>query len=320
MSIVTLTLNPALDLYATIETIEPERKLHCGPVETTPGGGGVNVARAVHRLEGSATAIVALGGTAGIGLRDQLRDEGVVVVPVEVRGTTRQDLTVTETTSGRQYRFVLPGAAIDHDEIERCAAEVMGRLDPGAIVVVSGSMPPGVEAADLAAIVTAVRERGGKAVVDTSGPLLAAAAEAGVHVLKPSLHELAAHAGRSLESLPQITGAAEQLMRSGPNTAALVSLAARGALLVARDEVPLLITPPAVAVSSVLGAGDSLVAGLVVAMQRGATLPEAARYGVACGTAAVMGAGHTLCAPADVATIVRDVVVSPLALADLSLS
>src|SRR5580765_2220583 len=100
MTILTLTLNPALDLYAAVPHLEPSRKLHCDRVETNPGGGGVNVARAVTRLGGAATAIVACGGSTGAWLRDLLRAEGVVVVPITTNGITREDLTVTETSTG----------------------------------------------------------------------------------------------------------------------------------------------------------------------------------------------------------------------------
>jgi len=316
MTILTLTLNPALDRYVAIPRLEPSRKLHCDHVETSPGGGGINVARAVHRLGGAATAIVACGGSAGVWLRDLLRAEGVVVVPITTTAITREDLTVTELSSGQQYRFVLPGATLERHELERCVAEVLSRLDPRPIVVISGSLPEGVEPGQLAELVTEIRHHCGRAVVDTSGAALVAAADAGAYLLKPSVNELAELTERRLSNVGEIAAAASELLEAGPNEAVLVSLAAAGALLVHRGETPVMVKPPSVPVISALGAGDSLVAGVVLSLERGAQLVEAVRYGVACGTAAVTAAGHTLCSGHDVEALLPDVVVSPAALAD----
>src|SRR5215207_9826896 len=106
--IVTLTLNPAIDVCAAVPALEPERKLHCTDAETSPGGGGVNVARAIHRLGGIATAVFPCGGSTGALLCELLDAEGVTIVPVAASGITRENFAVTELSTGRQYRFVLP--------------------------------------------------------------------------------------------------------------------------------------------------------------------------------------------------------------------
>jgi 6-phosphofructokinase 2 len=312
MTILTLTLNPAVDVCAAVSRIEPERKLHCTGAAMSPGGGGVNVARAIHRLGGFATAIFPSGGSTGALLCELLRAEGIPIRPVAATGITREDFAVTELLTGRQYRFVLPGPTLYEDELQMCVEEVRNELTPGALVVISGSLPRGVEPSQLAAIAAVVRQGGGQVVVDTSGPALSAAARTGVYLLKPSVNELSGHAERPLTTDGEITNAALRLLDAGPNQAVLVSLAAAGALLVRVDEPPVRICPPAVRAISAIGAGDSLVGGLVLALERGEDVVEAARYGVAAGTAATVASGHTLSHPEDVDRILPDVLTRPL--------
>jgi 6-phosphofructokinase 2 len=307
MTIVTVTLNPALDVCTSVPYIEPERKLHCTDAEMSPGGGGVNVARAVHRLGGVATAVFPWGGTTGALLCELLGGEGVPVRPVGASGITREDFAVTELATGRQYRFVLPGPSLSAAELERCVEAMLDGFTPGSIAVLSGSLPGGVEPSQLTAMARVARQRGGRVIVDTSGPALGDAARSGVYLLKPSVNELRAHVGHEVTTDAEIGDAARQLLAAGPNHAVLVSLAAEGALLVRADGPAVRICPPAVRAVSAIGAGDSLVGGLVLALERGQDLLEAARHGVAAGTAATVSSGHGLCHPADVDRILPDV-------------
>jgi 6-phosphofructokinase 2 len=148
--------------------------------------------------------------------------------------------------------------------------------------------------------------------VDTSGPALRAAAEAGVFLLKPSLNELSGQASRPLGSEREIAAAARQLLDAGPNHAVPVSVAAEGALLVGADEPVVRICPPAVRAVSAIGAGDSLVAGMVLALDRGEGLVDAARFGVAAGTATTISSGHSLCRAEDVDRILPEMYAQPL--------
>ena len=312
MTIVTVTLNPAVDVSTSVHHIQPERKLHCTGSERSAGGGGVNVARAIHRLGGAAIAVFPWGGTTGALLCDLLRGEGVPVLAVAATGITREDFAVTELTTGRQYRFVLPGPTLSAAELQSCVQAMLGALTPGSIVVLSGSLPGGVEPAQLAATAWMAREQGARVVVDTSGPALGDSARTGVYLLKPSVNELRLHAGRELTTDVEVADAARRLLEAGPNHAVLVSVAAEGALLVRGDEPPVRICPPAVRPISAIGAGDSLVGGMVLALERGHDVLEAARYGVAAGTAATISSGHGLCHPADVDRILPDVYTRPL--------
>jgi 6-phosphofructokinase 2 len=307
MTILTVTLNPALDVCAAVPVVEPDHKLHCTDAELTPGGGGINVARAVHRLGGSATAVFPYGGSTGDLLCDLLLGEGVPIVGVPIAGVTREDFAVRETATGHEYRFVLPGPMLTPAELASCVDQVLRHADAGSFVVISGSLPPGADPSVLAEIATAARDRTCSVIADTSGPALASVARAGAYLIKPSINELSGYAGRTLTSAEDIIEAADDLLRSGPNHAVLVSLGAEGALLLVAGEPVIAVSAPAMRVVSAVGAGDSLVAGLVLAMAAGHSLPEAARRGVAAGTAATVAAGHTLCRATDVDSILPQV-------------
>jgi 6-phosphofructokinase 2 len=311
MAVLTVTLNPALDVWASTPRVEPERKLHCTESELTPGGGGINVARAIHRLGGRAVALFPVGGSSGELLCDLLVSEGVPICPVPVAGLTRESVAIKETETGRSYRFVLPGPTFEDRDLEACIDEMRRRVEPGSFVVVSGSLPRGTEPDRLALLMTAADDCAALTVVDTSGPALAVAARHGAYLIKPSLNELRIQED-ALESDEAIVRAARRLLGRGPNGAVLVSLAARGALLVTADGPALMVHAPAVPTVSPVGAGDSLVAAVVLAIERGLDLREAARQGVAAGTAATMAVDHTLCHADDVARLLPFVYVSEL--------
>jgi 6-phosphofructokinase 2 len=298
-TIVTVTLNPALDVWATTALVAPERKLHCTDAEYTPGGGGINVARALRQLGVEARALFPSGGSTGELLCDLLLGEGTAIEPIPVAGTTRESLAVREAATGRYFRFVLPGPVVTHDELERCIAVVRRRVTPQTLVVISGSLPEGMAPERLALVIAAAQEAGAAVIVDTSGAALDVAARCGVLLLKPSLNELRRHAGRDLPTDAAIVEAACALRDLGPTGAVLVSLGSAGALLVSRGEPAIFVAAPIVPIVSAVGAGDSLVAGVALALQRGCDLQEAARWGVAAGTAATLSADHALCDRAD---------------------
>ncbi len=295
MPIVTVTLNPALDVWASTELVEPERKLHCTDREHTAGGGGINVSRALRHLGVDAPAVFPCGGSTGALLRDLLADEGTSIEPVAVSGTTRESLAVRETATGRYYRFVLPGSTLSDAELSACVAAVRRVVVPGAWVVISGSLPSGVGAEHVVDVMAAAEKAGARIVIDTSGSALDLAARHGAFLLKPSLNELRRHCGGALATETAIIAAARAMLALGPNRAVLVSLGPAGGLLVQEGCPALLYHAPIVAAVSAVGAGDSLVAGVVFGLERGLSLEEATRWGIAAGTAATLAPDHTLC-------------------------
>jgi 6-phosphofructokinase 2 len=293
-TIVTLTMNPAIDASTSVERVTPDDKLRCGPLRREPGGGGINVARAIGRLGGEALALYPAGGAIGALLETLLDNEPVRHVRLDVAGSTRENVTVSESSTERQYRFVMPGPQLEEAE---CAAilERIDALDPSPdYLVASGSLPPGMGPEFHAQLARRARAQGTRFVLDTSGASLREGLASGAWLIKPNLRELGQIAGRDVSDDPEQERVARELVDSGVVEVVVVSLGAGGALLVTAGRCER-IRAPTVPIRSRVGAGDSTVGGIVLGMVRGMEVGDAVRYGVAAGAAAVMTPGTELC-------------------------
>ncbi len=296
--VVTLTMNPCLDLGVVVDRVVPDRKLRCGPPRREPGGGGVNVARAIRRLGGDALAIFPAGGPTGERLRELLAAEGVAHRALAIAGRTRENFNVDEVTTAHQFRFVLPGPELTAAEREACLEEIAALRPFPAYVVASGSLPPGVPADFFARLARLVRKSGGRLVLDTPGEPARQALDEGVFLFKPSLREFQQLARLADLEERHLAHEAHRWVESGRCEILVLSLGAGGALCVTAggsDRVP----SPTVTVRSTIGAGDSLLAGFVLRLLQGRPRAEALRFGVAAGAAAVMSLGTSLCRRAD---------------------
>ena len=291
-AITTLTLNPSLDVATSIHSVAPEIKLRCAAPGFHAGGGGINVARAVHFLGGAALAVYAAGGHTGAKLAQLLDAEGIARRAMPIAGTTRESFTCYEDSSGLQYRFTLPGPALAEAEWRACLDAC---FDASAdCLVVSGSLPGGVPADFYAELAERARAHGGRLIIDSAGDAVKSARNRGVYLLKPNLRELSRLAGGQLRDESDIKSAAQQQIADGLAEVLLVSLGAAGAALATSADYTKL-RAPIVPIRSKVGAGDSMVAGIALALARGESLLDAARFGVAAGSAAVMTPGTQLC-------------------------
>lgn len=290
--ILTVTLNPALDLATGADAVEPGPKLRCDAPLADPGGGGINVARAVLRLDGTARALVALGGGTGTSIARLLADEGVALVPFDAPGETRQSLAVTDRATGAQYRFVLPGPDWSPATAAAALAAIVDAARPGGFVVLSGSQPPGVAAGfpgELAAALAAAGDA--RLVVDTSGAALRALAGGdrpgpAPEVLRMDGAEAEDLAGRALPGRADTARLAAGLVAAGAARRVIVARGADGSVM----------ADPAgawhcggaeVNVVSAIGAGDSFTGAFALSLARGDTPGEALQWGVAAASAAV---------------------------------
>jgi 6-phosphofructokinase 2 len=293
-TIVTMTLNPAIDKSSSVDHVVAERKLYCKPPRFEPGGGGVNVSRAIKKLGGKSLLLYPAGGLTGKRLQGLLDDEGLDHRSFPIEGVTRESLVVLETSTGQQYRFGMPGPELQEKEWEQFLRE-LATLEPSAdYVVASGSLPPGVPADFYAQIARIGKEKGAKVIIDTSGEELEKALKEGVYLIKPNVREFRELVGKDIKEESQIKAEARKMVKSGRCEVLVISLGAAGALMVS-EEFAEHILPPTVPIVSKVGAGDSMVAGIALSLARGNPLRESVLFGVAAGTAAVMTPGTELC-------------------------
>lgn len=303
--ILTLTLNPALDIATAVERLLPGHKLRCGSPRVDPGGGGINVARVAMRLGTRALALYAAGGPSGGELQRLLDAEHVAAQCVPIQGSTRESFTVREAASGQEFRFVLPGPSLEDKEWMGCLERCWVLAEQARLVVASGSLPPGVPQDVYARLASGMRGPA-RLVLDASGPALQAALQVGVFAVKPSLSELRELTGEALEGLPQQLQACRGLVAAGRAAMVALSLGNQGALLVTAQGAWRAPGLP-VTVAGTVGAGDSFVAGLVVALARDASAQEALRHAMAASAVAVQAAGTAQCDPQQFAAMLQQV-------------
>jgi 6-phosphofructokinase 2 len=305
--ILTLTMNPSIDLNTSVKHIIAERKLRCTSLRREPGGGGINVSRVTNRLGGASIALFPAGGPAGQMLQNLLDQEGIKHHPIPIEGWTRENFTIVEEATGQQFRFGMPGPPLYESEWEQCLNELLS-LDPApAYIVASGSFSPGVPKDFFALLSQKAKILQSRFILDTSGEELRLAMEAGVYLLKPNLRELGELAGEEIKDEPHQKEVAMSIVKRGLCEVVVVSLGAGGAWMVTKEGCER-IHAPIVPVKSKVGAGDSMVAGIVFSLAQGRSLREAVLFGIAAGAAAVMTPGTELCRREDTERLYRQMV------------
>jgi len=305
--IATLTMNPAVDIAYDTDRLVPDHKLRTDPEQYDPGGGGINVARVIAQLGGAARAYYLAGGVMGAVMDDLLRRERVDCRRIDVGGNTRVSIAVYERETGRQFRLVPPGPSISEAEWRMCLERL--REVECDYLVLSGSLPIGVPDDFYARVQEAVRERGIEIILDSSGESLRCALEkGGLLLVKPSRRELEQVAGRELKTVSQIAAAAHGMVTKGQASLVAVTLGAEGAMLAQRSGVLHMPAMPVTARSTV-GAGDSFLGAMTMALAELRDPVEAFRFGMAAGTAAVLNQGTALARPADVERILATMAV-----------
>ncbi len=312
--IITLTVNPAIDVSTSVGRIAPFSKLRCAPARRDPGGGGINVARVVTRLGGEATAIYVAGGVTGQLLCRLMEGEGVRSLAIPAFEETREDFTVFEETTKQQYRFVLPGAPLSQQEWQECLSALASTEPRPQFVVASGSLPQGVPEDFFGRVARVAKELRAKVIVDTSGPPLKAALKEGVYLIKPNLREFQELTGTNSADEVELVEAGRKLIAQGLVEFIALTLGPHGALFMARDLARRADGLP-IKPASVVGAGDSFVGAMVWSLANDNSLDAALRYGVAAGSAALLNPGTELCQSEDVRRLAPQVSLRPAPIA-----
>lgn len=289
--ILTITLNPCIDKSSRVEFLKPESKLRCTEVVNEPGGGGINVSKALQKLETTSIALFPSGGNNGNMLCYMLREEGIPFHAVDSKVETRENWIVLETSTNKQFRFTFPGREVMEDSIKTLIEQI--RAFSPTYVVASGSLPPGLPDYFYGLIVKNASAIGAKCIIDTSGSALQALKGKHAYLIKPNIGELCKMLNIEKLDKTEVPDGAQQAIMDGFAEIIVVSMGPAGAWLVSSDK-RYFVAAPIVEKKSTVGAGDSMVAGITYYLEKGKTLREAIRFGVACGSAATMNEGTQL--------------------------
>ena len=289
--ILTITLNPCIDKSTRVDELRPEAKLRCTEVVNEPGGGGINVSKALLRLGAETNALMPTGGHNGNMLRALLQEEKIPFHAVDTNVETRENWIVKEESKNFQFRFTFPGREVEEKTITQLI-DLIRTFTP-SFVVASGSLPPGLPPYFYGLIVKTANSIGAKCIVDTSGPALQALKDKHAYLLKPNIGELCKMLDIEHLDKREVPEAAQQAIRDGYAEMMAVSMGADGAWLVTADEKHYCMAP-VVERKSTVGAGDSMVAGITFMLEKGRPLEEVIRFGVSCGSAATMNEGTQL--------------------------
>lgn len=277
----TLTLQPSLDVAYEVERLVEDLKLHARAYRVDPGGNGINVARALERLGLAPHACLVVAGEIGELVERLLRRQLRHVHVLRTAGETRINATIEQLHPPAQYELIGKGPAMPPKVLRELLRRLRGLAAHG-IVALTGSLPTGVEVSLYARLTRELRAQGSRVVLDMQGPALAAAVRERPYLIKPNRWELEQLVGRALPRIEDVRREACALLDRGVGHVC-VSLGAQGALLACRQGVWRGLAP-AVSVRSTVGAGDSMLAGLLAALARGQPPEQALRVGLACGS------------------------------------
>lgn len=291
-NIVTLTINPAVDIVWEVDDMVPIRKLRSSTGAVFPGGGGINVSRVISVLGGESTAIITRGGLTGALLTELLDELGLSRRVVRITGHTRLSATVYERSSGQEYRVTPPGPELQESEWQTFL-DLLERQE-AQYIVATGSIARGVPNDFYARVAQLAKQQNAKLILDTSGRALFEALKEGVYAVKPNQRELENLTGRKASSEAQQEELARQLVDEGRAEIVALTLGEDGALMVWKDGSKRLCSLP-VNVKSAVGAGDSFVGGLTYGLAQGRSMEDAFALGMATGTASVLTTGTELC-------------------------
>lgn len=287
--IYTVTLNPALDKTVQIPNMTVDAVNRIAEMRTDPGGKGINVSKVIQKLGGKSTVIALLGGSTGHKIADALEEMGLKCRMTFIPGETRTNLKVVDPVLHTNTDINEPGIEVTGEILSGMLSELVAMLKPGDIVAISGSLPKGSPRDTYYRWVCECKKAGAKVFLDVDGALLAEGLKAVPYLVKPNNDELSRLVARPLETAEELTAAAKELLDMGV-AKVVVSRGSQGALYITKETV-IQAEGLKVPVGSTVGAGDSVVAALAVAEERGLSLEETVCLSTATGAANVMCSG-----------------------------
>lgn len=281
--IYTLTLNPAVDRELTVPAMEFDSVLRASGARVDFGGKGFNVSRLLKGLGASSTAVGFLGGRAGELLQDGLQSLGIGTDFVWVPEETRTNVSIVTESHDHYIKVNEKGPLVDETKQKELLDKIDSLAKRGDWWVLAGSLPPGVGDDFYARIVNILVKHEAQAILDTSGESLRLGCAEKPYLLKPNAEEAHALTGLPMDTPAEIAVAAAKTRELGAQNV-VISMGKSGALL-HTAEGTWLTHSPKIKEKNPIGAGDSMVGGLVWALTQGIALKEALGWGVASGAA-----------------------------------
>ena len=291
--IITITVNPTLDKSILVPSLIENQKLRCTDIKYEPGGGGINISRAIKKLGGSSMALFLVGGHLGSYFIDLFEKKKIDYKPFKIKNETRESLIILDELSTKQYLLDMEGPIVFETEWKNLLTYI-SKLKDIDFIVASGSLPRAIPEDFYAQIARISKKVGAKFILDTSGEPLKCAVNEGLYLIKPNLKEIGIFTGINNIESEHAKIEALKIIKTKKCEAIVISLGPDGALLVTNDFTEHFLAPK-VTVKSTVGAGDSMLAGLVLKLAENENLQKSVRYGVACGAAATKNLGTTLC-------------------------
>lgn len=290
--IFTVTLNPAVDRELTVDEIAFDTVLRASKWQVDCGGKGFNVARMLKSLGVPSVALGFAAGKTGELLDEKLQALGIETDFVWIDGETRTNVSIVTAANDRYLKVNEPGPTISKDDLTKLVHKVAERSKAGDWWVLAGSLPPGVPSTIYADLTETIQSAGGMVFLDTSGEALQQSCSAKPQLVKPNAEEAQELTGLPVNNPTEIAAAAAAIQQQGPENV-IISMGKDGALLVS-GKTTWLAASPEIVERNPIGAGDSMVAGLVWGLSEGANLGEALRRGIACGAATASQSGTTV--------------------------
>jgi 1-phosphofructokinase family hexose kinase len=308
--IYTLTLNPAVDRELTVPELAFDHVLRATAWQVDFGGKGFNVSRLLSSLGQDSIAVGFAGGRAGELLRDGLHSLGIATDFIWVAGETRTNVSIVNQDHSHYLKANEPGPAISSESLDELVKKVGSLAGPGDWWVLAGSLPPGVPDSIYAGLIAIIQDQGAKVILDTSGESLALGCQAKPFLVKPNAYEAATLTGLPVENKDQIALAGQAVRSAGPANV-VISLGKDGAMLLTGAG-SWTAKAPEIEERNPIGAGDSMVGGLVWGLHAGLELECALAWGIACGAATASLSGTAVGSRALVETLLAQVQVVPL--------
>lgn len=292
--IVTLTINPAIDVFGITNEVFDDSKSRCEKASSLPGGGGINVARNIHRMGSSVAAVFPAGGLTGELLKGLMKQDGTPFFAVDIKEETRQNFAITERKGQKMHHFVFPGPQLSEQEYQACHDALFRFAEHPKYLVLTGSLPGNIPNNFYKEITNQAHHKGVKVILDTSGEALKESLYSGTYLAKLNRREFASLGFDEHVSIQALEKQMASLVHDGAVDNLIVTLNRGGAVLVSKRGESYFFEAPSVHIVSHVGAGDSFVSALTHQLNKGASLQQATHYGVAAAAVTVQLEGNQL--------------------------